>query len=73
MPNKLPWRLLLILWVAAALLYCIGLGNAPLRDFDEATVARVALELHQGAGGLREGEVRGEGREVRGARWEVTR
>ena len=50
MPNKLPWRLLLILWVAAALLSCIGLGNVPLRDFDEATVARVALELHQGAG-----------------------
>ena len=50
MAQKLPWRLLLILWVTAALLSCIGLGDLPLRDFDEATVARVALEFHQGKG-----------------------
>lgn len=50
MAHTFPWRLLVILWVIAALLSCIGLGNLPLRDFDEATVARVALEFHQGTG-----------------------
>ena len=50
MAHTFPWRLLLILWVTAALLSCIGLGNLPLKDFDEATVARVALEFHQGTG-----------------------
>ena len=50
MPSKLPWRILFALWVVAAVLSVIGLGDVPLRDFDEATVARVALELHQGQG-----------------------
>ena len=50
MAHTFPWRLLVILWVIAALLSCIGLGNLPLRDFDEATVARVALEFHRGTG-----------------------
>ena len=34
----------------AAVLALIGLGDLPLRDFDEATVARVALELRHGLG-----------------------
>ena len=50
MSSKLPWRILFALWVVAAVLCIIGLGDVPLRDFDEATVARVALELHQGQG-----------------------
>ena len=50
MSSKLPWRILFTLWVVAAALSVIGLGDVPLRDFDEATVARVAFELHQGQG-----------------------
>ena len=50
MPTKLPWRLLFTLWAVAAVLSVVGLGDVPLRDFDEATVARVAFELHQGQG-----------------------
>ena len=50
MPSRLPWRGLFTLWAVAASLSVIGLGEVPLRDFDEATVARVALELHQGTG-----------------------
>ncbi|WP_114994384.1 glycosyltransferase family 39 protein [Synechococcus sp. UW179A] len=50
MSSKLPWRILFTLWAVAAVLSLVGLGNVPLRDFDEATVARVALELHQGQG-----------------------
>ena len=48
MSSKLPWRWLFILWTIAAVLSVIGLGDVPLRDFDEATVARVAFELQQG-------------------------
>ena len=50
MPSRLPWRGLFALWAVAAALSVIGLGDVPLRDFDEATVARVALELHKGTG-----------------------
>ncbi len=50
MSSKLPWRILFTLWAGAAFLSLIGLGDVPLRDFDEATVARVAFELHQGLG-----------------------
>ena len=39
-----------MLGLAAAVLALIGLGDLPLRDFDEATVARVALELRHGLG-----------------------
>lgn len=38
------WPGLLLLWIAALLLASIGLGNLPLRDWDEGIVARVALE-----------------------------
>ena len=45
-----PWRLLLLLSAVAIGLALLGLGNLPLRDFDEATVARVALEFSQSLG-----------------------
>ena len=38
---------LLLLWGVAVLLALVGLGNLPLRDWDEGIVARVALELSQ--------------------------
>ena len=52
MPSKsaLPWVGLLAIWGVAVGLALIGLGDVPLRDFDEATVARVALELSQEQG-----------------------
>ncbi len=36
---------LFILWLFALVLNFVGLGELPLRDFDEGTVARVALEI----------------------------
>ena len=42
---RVPWRGLLLIWLAAVALNLLGLGHAPLRDWDEALVARVALEL----------------------------
>ena len=49
-PEPAPWIAWAGLGLAAAVLALIGLGDLPLRDFDEATVARVALELHHGLG-----------------------
>ena len=49
-PDAAPWIALAVLGLAAAVLALIGLGDLPLRDFDEATVARVALELRHGLG-----------------------
>jgi len=49
-PDATPWIALVALGIAAAVLALIGLGDLPLRDFDEATVARVALELRHGLG-----------------------
>ena len=49
-PDAAPWIALGGLGVTAAVLALIGLGDLPLRDFDEATVARVALELRHGLG-----------------------
>jgi 4-amino-4-deoxy-L-arabinose transferase-like glycosyltransferase len=40
-----PWGWLLALWSAALILALVGLGNVPLRDWDEAIVARVSLEI----------------------------
>lgn len=40
-----PLGALLLLWLLALGLALIGLGNVPLRDWDEAIVARVSLEL----------------------------
>ncbi len=49
-PDAATWIALATLGLAAAVLALIGLGDLPLRDFDEATVARVALELRHGLG-----------------------
>ena len=49
-PTPGPWTALAGLGFTAAVLALIGLGDLPLRDFDEATVARVALELRHGLG-----------------------
>ena len=43
-PAPAPRRALLLLWAMAALIALVGLGNVPLRDWDEGIVARVALE-----------------------------
>ena len=48
--DPAPWIALAGLGLAAAVLALIGLGDLPLRDFDEATVAQVALELRHGLG-----------------------
>lgn len=42
---RIPWRWLLGLWLVAIVLALIGLGGVPLRDWDEALVARVSLEI----------------------------
>ena len=39
-----------LFWTIACGIVFVSLGNLPLRDFDEATVARVALELNQKSG-----------------------
>ena len=39
-----------LFWTIACVIAFVSLGNLPLRDFDEATVARVALELNQKSG-----------------------
>ena len=49
-PDAAPWIALVGLGLTAAVLALIRLGDLPLRDFDEATVARVALELRHGLG-----------------------
>ncbi len=48
--SKAPFLGLMLIWLLACGLSLIGLGDLPLRDFDEATVARVAFELSQKQG-----------------------
>ena len=48
--DKPPIVWLFIFWTLACVIAFVSLGNLPLRDFDEATVARVALELNQKSG-----------------------
>ncbi len=43
--GRNPYLGLLVFWLLACALAVVGLGDLPLRDFDEGTVARVALEL----------------------------
>ena len=45
-----PILWIFLFWTIACGIAFISLGNLPLRDFDEATVARVALELNQKSG-----------------------
>jgi len=47
---RAPILWVFLLWVIAFVIAFISLGNLPLRDFDEATVAQVALELNQKSG-----------------------
>jgi len=47
---KPPIWWLLLFWALACGIAFVSLGNLPLRDFDEATVARVAFELNQKSG-----------------------
>ena len=42
-----PWRGLLLIWLGALLLDLWGIQQAPLRDWDESLVARIALELSE--------------------------
>ncbi len=41
---------LLLIWLLACVIASLGLGDLPLRDFDEGTVARVAWELTKRVG-----------------------
>ncbi len=45
-----PILWIFLFWTIACGIAFVSLGNLPLRDFDEATVARVALELNQKSG-----------------------
>ncbi|KGG11902.1 MULTISPECIES: 4-amino-4-deoxy-L-arabinose transferase [Prochlorococcus] len=45
--KKSPLIGLIILWIFSFILFYHGLGDVALRDFDEATVARVAYEISQ--------------------------
>ena len=42
-----PWVMPLLLWLLTCVLWLPWLGNVPLRDWDEADYARVALEFAQ--------------------------
>ena len=44
-----PWVLPLLLWLLTCALWLPWLGNVPLRDWDEAGIARTALEFAQAA------------------------
>ena len=48
--DRFPIKSLICIWIIACFLALYDLGNVPLRDFDEATVARVALELTDKSG-----------------------
>ncbi|MEL7315842.1 MAG: glycosyltransferase family 39 protein, partial [Cyanobacteria bacterium J06559_3] len=47
-PQTSDRRLILLLFVAALLLFCSDLNGVPLRDWDEGTVAQVAREISRG-------------------------
>ena len=44
-PHPSDRWLILFLWLAALLLFCVDLNGVPLRDWDEGTVAQVAREI----------------------------
>ena len=48
--SRPPILWVFLFWTIACGIAFVSLGNLPLRDFDEATVARVALELNQKSG-----------------------
>ncbi|MFH7030144.1 MAG: ArnT family glycosyltransferase [Heteroscytonema crispum UTEX LB 1556] len=43
--KKIDWVWVIVLFVAAMLLFSINLGGLPLRDWDEGTVAQVARDI----------------------------
>lgn len=45
----IDWVWLIVLLLAAVLLFSINLGGLPLRDWDEGTVAQVAREIWHGS------------------------
>ncbi|MBP5976094.1 glycosyltransferase family 39 protein [Brasilonema sp. CT11] len=47
----IDWVWVIVLLLAAVLLYTINLGNLPLRDWDEGTVAQVAREIWRAPSG----------------------
>ena len=49
--KKIDWLWLILLLLAAVILFSINLGVLPLQDGDEATVARVAREIWQAPAG----------------------
>lgn len=52
--RRLDWIWFVLLLVAAVIVFTIDLGNLPLRDWDEGTVAQVAREIYRApAGSLR--------------------
>lgn len=50
-PRSLDWGWFLLLGSAALLLFTLDLGEVPLRDWDEGTVAQVAKEIWQAGPG----------------------
>ncbi len=47
----IDWTWVIVLLVAAVLLFTINLGRSPLRDWDEGTVAQVAREIFRAPAG----------------------
>ncbi|MBK1987079.1 glycosyltransferase family 39 protein [Sphaerospermopsis aphanizomenoides BCCUSP55] len=49
--KRIDWRWLIVLLLAALLLFSINLGEVPLQDWDEGTVAQVAKEIWRAPAG----------------------
>jgi 4-amino-4-deoxy-L-arabinose transferase-like glycosyltransferase len=49
--NRTDWVWLIVLLLAAVLLFSINLGGLPLRDWDEGTVAQIAKEIWRAPAG----------------------
>lgn len=49
--KRIDWVWVVLLFLAAVLLFTINLGNLPLRDWDEGTVAQVAREIWRAPAG----------------------
>ncbi|MEX0267908.1 ArnT family glycosyltransferase [Leptolyngbyaceae cyanobacterium UHCC 1019] len=43
--HRIDWGWAIALWLAAVLLFMVGLGGVPLRDWDEGIVAQVAKDI----------------------------
>ncbi|GAB1542677.1 hypothetical protein NUACC21_53510 [Scytonema sp. NUACC21] len=49
--KRIDWVWFIVLFLAAVLLFTINLGELPLRDWDEGTVAQVAREIFRAPAG----------------------